>query len=120
MNSLHPRDFMRYSDLRLLSEICFAIGGISGVFDVIAYFWEEKWFGWIPTYPYRDYAFPLVFLGIVFAVIGWYVKDHARREETSSLNLRNGMKKPSLSKSNVNVDIPISLSSACIHNCRWG
>jgi hypothetical protein len=73
---------MQYSDLKLLGNVCYAIGIISVIFGVIAYLYEERTlFGLLITYPYRDYAFPLVFLGFIFVAIGYAVMERAREEK---------------------------------------
>jgi len=62
---------MKQSDLKLLKNGSFAIGLLSILFGFIAYFYEERqyWGYWV-VYPYREYAFPLLFLGIVFLALG--------------------------------------------------
>jgi uncharacterized membrane protein len=75
---------MRYSDLKLLGKICAVVGFLSILFAIFAYFYmEEPWWGigyWV-QYPYRDYAIPLVFLGIVLLAIG-YLLETAKEEKT--------------------------------------
>ena len=75
---------MRHSDARLLGMICFAVGGISFLFGVIAYVWEETLCGLIPAcanVSMRDYAFPLGFIGVVLIVVGLVVMKYEGKEE---------------------------------------
>lgn len=67
--------------MKMLGLTCFVIGCISFLFALIAYIWSEMWYGVIPIYPYRDYAFPLVFIGVVLVVVGWIVSEYGRKEE---------------------------------------
>jgi hypothetical protein len=75
---------MQHSDLELLAKVCYVVGFLSILFAIVAYLYEEElWWGmgyWI-QYPYRDYAVPLVFLGLVFVAVG-YVLDTTKEEKT--------------------------------------
>lgn len=70
---------MRDSDLKLLANICYVSGFLSILFAIIAYLYEERrFFGLWVVYPYRPYAFLLVFLGILFLAIGYVVTERVR------------------------------------------
>ena len=75
---------MQYSDLKLLAKVCYVVGSLSFLFAIVAYVYEERpWWGggyWL-EHPYRDYAVPLVFLGIVLLALG-YLLDTAKEEKT--------------------------------------
>lgn len=76
---------MQYSNLKLLANVCYAIGGVSILFGIIAYFYEERQFwGYWVVYPYRDYAFPLAFIGFVFVAIGYVVMERVKEERRKS------------------------------------
>lgn len=73
---------MQQSDMKLLANVCFAVGVVSVLFGVIAYLYEERQFwGYWVVYPYRDYAFPLVFVGIAFLAVGYVIMERARQEK---------------------------------------
>lgn len=75
---------MQYSDLKLLGIVCFAVGGISFLFGVIAYTWEETLCELIPACAnasMQDYAFPFVFIGFVLIVVGLLVMKYRERDE---------------------------------------
>jgi len=65
--------------------LCFIVGLLTLFFGILAYIYDESVGGYIiRRHPYRDYAFPLVVLGIVFIaislVIEWYGKEDRRKE----------------------------------------
>jgi len=75
---------MQQSNVRLLGMVCFAVGCISFLFGVIAYFWEETLCGLVPAcanVSIQDYAFPLVFIGVVLIVVGLIVMRYEGKEE---------------------------------------
>lgn len=73
---------MEHSDLKLLASIMQVSGFLCIAFGLIAYFYEERRFlGYWVVYPYSDYAFPLVVLGIILVVVGAMVHDHAQKKE---------------------------------------
>ena len=75
---------MQYSDSKLLGLVCFAVGGISFLFGVTAYTWEETLCELIPACAnasMQDYAFPLVFIGFVLIVVGLLVMKYRERDE---------------------------------------
>lgn len=78
---------IEYSDLKLLVKITQVSGFLCIFFGLIAYFYEDRqyWGYWI-TYPYREYAFPLVALGIILVVIGALMHDHAEKEREKQQN----------------------------------
>ena len=71
---------IEYSDLKLLSSTTQVSGFLCLAFAAIAYFYEDRqyWGYWV-THPYREYAFPLVVLGIILVVIGALIHDHAKK-----------------------------------------
>ena len=80
LNRISETICMEYSDLKLLSNVCYVVGILSILFGIIAYLYERQYFGLWVVYPYRDYAFPLVFLGFVFVAIGYVVMERAKEE----------------------------------------
>jgi len=72
---------MKEKDLRLLGNSCFGLFGVLVLFGVIAYFYQEENGGWgvFVTYPYRNYALPLIVLGFCFLVIA-FVASHSTEE----------------------------------------
>lgn len=70
---------MRYADLNLLRIVCFVIGLLCIPFAVIVYFYEEVYPIW-GVHPYRDYAFPLAALAIIFVAISLVIKRHRKEE----------------------------------------
>ena len=69
---------MKYSDLKLLSNVCYAVGILSLLFGIIAFISLTRIFERLDPI---HYAFPLVFIGFVFLMIGYVVMELAKEEE---------------------------------------
>lgn len=80
---------MKYADWRYIASICTALGVILLIGGVIAYAYSETLYllGYPigTTYPYRDYAIPLIIFGIVLLVIG--VASFGRAKEERKLEV---------------------------------
>ena len=71
---------MKYSDRKLLGYSCIAAAFVPIFFALLAYFYEERrfWGLWV-VYPYRDLAFPLVSLGLLFGITGFVLITRVKR-----------------------------------------
>ena len=80
---------MKYADWRYLASICTVLGVILLIGGVIAYAYGETVYllGYPigTTYPYRDYAIPLIIFGVVLLVIG--IASFGRAEEERKLEV---------------------------------
>ena len=74
---------MKYADWKYLATICTILGSLLLIGGFIAYAYSETLYilglPYETTYPYRDYAIPLIIFGVVLLVIG--VVTFARAEE---------------------------------------
>jgi hypothetical protein len=70
-------------NLGLLADLCYALGGVFIIFGFVTYFWVVPLYRLlerVSTYPYRDFALPLVFLGLGILVIGYLTVRHMKGE----------------------------------------
>lgn len=78
---------MRYSDWKLIASLGLILGFLFLIGGVFAYvYYEESWF--LVVYPFRDYAPPLVILGIVLLVVGFVAGERGKEERRLALEGR--------------------------------
>lgn len=59
-----------------LSIVVLVLGAVLLVGGFIAYFYEERWYG----YPYRDIAVPLLVLGVVLIIAGAFLRTYISKK----------------------------------------
>lgn len=68
----------------LWGGICIAIGVLCFPFAVISYIWSDATYVFFVIYPFRNYALPLVFIGLILIIIGVGIRKQERRESDQS------------------------------------
>jgi ribosomal protein L40E len=78
---------MRYSDWKMISLLGLILGFLFLIGGIFAYvYYEQRWI--LVAYPFRDYAAPLIILGIVLLVVGYVAGERAKEEKKLAVEER--------------------------------
>ncbi|MGA3061020.1 MAG: hypothetical protein ABSD92_11715 [Candidatus Bathyarchaeia archaeon] len=74
---------MRYPDWRLISSFGYVFGALAILVGLYVYlYYETNVIGWIGLAfePYRNYAIPLIIVGIALLITGYLTEQRARKK----------------------------------------
>ena len=74
---------MRHIDWRTISSFGYVFGLFFLLVGLYVYlYYYTKWIGWIGLafYPYRNYAIPMVLIGVALLITGYFTKRQAKRK----------------------------------------